>query len=122
MAIILASTLPVTIPVILVGLAISSLFLKFFLQYWSLRHIPGPPLAKLTNFWLARKFWNKESFPDIAVDLDRKFGKVVAYGPNRVLFSDASAVPVIFNTKDALPKVCLAHLARPNPARSKEHY
>ncbi len=107
MAVMQASALHVTIPVILVGLAISSLFLRFFLQYWSLRHIPGPVLAKLTNFWLARKFWNLENFPDIAVELDRKYGPVVAYGPNRVLFSDASAVPVIFNTKDVLPKVCL---------------
>ncbi|KAJ9615703.1 hypothetical protein H2200_001779 [Cladophialophora chaetospira] len=104
MAVMYASALPVVIPAILVGLAISSLFVKFFLQFWSLRHIPGPPLAKLTNFWLARKFWNKETFCDIAVDLDRRYGPVVAYGPNRVLFSDASAVPVIFNTKDALPK------------------
>ena len=107
MAIMYASALPVTIPAILVGVAISSLFLKFFLQYWSLRHIPGPWQAKLTNFWLARKFWNKESFVDIARDLDRKYGPVVAYGPNRVLFSDPSAVSVIFNTKDALPKVRL---------------
>ena len=105
MAITYPSSLPTAIPLVLVGAAISSLFLRVFLQYWSLRHIPGPLQAKLTNFWLARKFWNKESFVDIARDLENKYGPVVAYGPNRVMFSDPSAVPVIFNTKDALPKV-----------------
>jgi hypothetical protein len=105
MTVLYAITFLTTIPAILVGVVLGSLFLKHFLQYWSLRHIPGPWQAKATNFWLARKFWNKESFVDIARDLDRRYGPVVAYGPNRVLFSDASAVPIIFGTKDALPKV-----------------
>jgi hypothetical protein len=97
--------MPATLPVLLVGITLSLLFGKLFLQYWNLRHIPGPWRAKLTNFWLARKFWNGELWNDVAVDLDKQYGRVVAYGPNRVLFSDAAAVPVIFNTKKAFPKV-----------------
>ena len=105
MATIHTSASHVPIPATLLGLAIFALFLRFFLQYGKLRHIPGPLGAKLTNFWLARKLWNGESFVDIARDLDRKYGPVVVYGPNRVLFSDPAAVPVLFNTKDPLPKV-----------------
>ncbi|KIX98744.1 uncharacterized protein Z520_05205 [Fonsecaea multimorphosa CBS 102226] len=95
---------PFTIPLVLVGLAVASLFLKSILQYWRLRHIPGPLAAKFSGFWLARKFWNKEYFDDIALALDRQYGPVVSYGPNKVLFSDLSAVGVVFNTKNVLLK------------------
>ena len=95
----------VTILVLLAGLAMSPLVLKTLLQYWRLRHIPGPWQAKLTNFWLAGKFWRGELFPDIARNLDKKYGSVVAYGPNRVLFSEHTAVGPIFNTRNPLPKV-----------------
>ncbi|KIW65684.1 hypothetical protein, variant 2 [Phialophora macrospora] len=104
MAIMNANVSPFAVPAIFSGVVICSLFLKIFIQYLSLRHIPGPWPAKLTNFWLASKFWTGGNFLDIAIDLDRKYGPVVAYGPNRVLFSDPAAVGVIFNTKDALQK------------------
>ncbi|OAP63537.1 hypothetical protein AYL99_02764 [Fonsecaea erecta] len=97
-----ASTL--TIALVLVGLAVVSLLLKSVLQYWRLRHIPGPFAAKFSNFWLAGKFWNKEYFDAIALALDRQYGPVVRYGPNRVLFSDLSAVGVVFNTRNSFPK------------------
>ncbi|KIW23218.1 uncharacterized protein PV07_11436 [Cladophialophora immunda] len=95
---------PITIPLILVGVAFASLLFQSILQYWRLRHVPGPFAAKFTNFWLARKFWNNEYFDAIALALDRQYGPVVRYGPNRVLFSDISAVGTVFNTRNAFSK------------------
>jgi len=105
MAVLSTNSIPITIPVLLAGLAFASIFLRLILQYWSLKHIPGPFPARFTNFWLARKFWKRESFKDIALDLHNRYGSIVRYGPDRVLFSDLSAVPVVFNTKRALRKV-----------------
>jgi len=96
---------PVPILVILVGVAILPLVIKALVQHWRLRHIPGPWQAKLTNFWLASKIWRGGEFPTVARELDKKYGRVVAYGPNRVLFSEPSAVGIIMNTKNPLPKV-----------------
>jgi hypothetical protein len=107
MGILYQGALPIALPIFLVALAVFSLLLRPLVNFWRLRHIPGPWQAKLTNFWLARKFWNQESFVAIARDLDKQYGPVVRYGPNRVLFSDPAAVPVIFSTKDVLPKVRL---------------
>lgn len=105
MASISASTILAGISVSLAGIVISSFFYRIFLQYWNLRHIPGPFAARFTNFWLISKYWNKENFSDIAVDLGKKYGPVVRYGPDRVLFSDPSAVSVIFSTRNPLRKV-----------------
>jgi len=81
------------------------LIFALFSRTWDLRHIPGPLGARLTNFWLAGNYWKGELFTDIALDLQQKYGSVVRYGPRRVLFSDLSAVGVIFNTKKPFVKV-----------------
>ncbi|KIW83515.1 hypothetical protein Z517_02760 [Fonsecaea pedrosoi CBS 271.37] len=95
---------PMTIPLLLGAVAIAYIILRSIVQYWRLRHIPGPFAAKFTNLWLFRKTRNNEYFDSIALALDRQYGSVVRYGPNRVLFSDASAVGVVFSTRNALPK------------------
>lgn len=81
------------------------IFFALLLRTWDLGHIPGPLGARLTNFWLAIKFWKGELFSDIAQLELQKYGPVVRYGPRRVLFSDLSAVGVIFNTKQPFIKV-----------------
>lgn len=78
---------------------------RLFFQSRDLRHIPGPLGARLTNFWLVSKYRRGILFKDIALDLNKRYGPVVRYGPRRVLFSDASAINVIFNTRNTLPKV-----------------
>ncbi|KAK6366326.1 hypothetical protein LTS17_010832 [Exophiala oligosperma] len=77
---------------------------RLFFQSRDLRHIPGPLGARLTNFWLVSKYRRGILFKDIALDLNKRYGPVVRYGPRRVLFSDASAINVIFNTRNTLPK------------------
>jgi hypothetical protein len=68
------------------------LVLSLVLQYWRLRYIPGPPLAAWTNFWLMRQLNGKEKFYDVRKRLHQNYGPVQRYGPNRVMFSDVSAV------------------------------
>ncbi|KIV85833.1 hypothetical protein PV11_01488 [Exophiala sideris] len=82
----------------------SGLIFALFSRTWDLRHIPGPAGARLTNLWLLGKYWKGELFSDIALDLQKRYGPVVRYGPRRVLFSDVSAVGVIFNTKNSFVK------------------
>lgn len=75
----------------------------FIRRYLALRHIPGPLLASLTDFWF---FWvmRHGDYTKKALELDRKYGKLVRYGPNRVLFSDATAIPLVYGTTKAFDK------------------
>jgi hypothetical protein len=82
------------------------LVLSPVLQYWRLRHIPGPPLAAWTNFWLMRQLNGKEKFYDVRKRLHQNYGPFQRYGPNRVMFSDVSAVHSVLPTSNILPKVC----------------
>jgi hypothetical protein len=77
-------------------------------QYWRLRHIPGPPLAAWTDFWLMRQLNGTEKFYDVRKRLHQDYGPVQRYGPNRVMFSDISAVHSVLPGSNILPKVCNA--------------
>lgn len=86
--------------------ALSFLALGLLLkQYLRLRRIPGPFLASLTDLWFVHEFWSGKGFGKITTDLHHKYGPVVRMGPNRVIFSNASAIPVIYRTTDVMPKV-----------------
>ncbi|KIW89008.1 uncharacterized protein Z519_10493 [Cladophialophora bantiana CBS 173.52] len=85
--------------------ALSLLIVTFFLKrYLRLRHIPGPFFAAFTDFWFAYKFWTGTTFARLTTDLHQKYGPVVRLGPNRLIFSKASAIPVIYRTTDVMPK------------------
>ena len=91
---------------ILALLAGAYLILSSVVQYWRLRHIPGPPLAAWTNLWLMRHMNGTEKFYDVRKRLHQKYGPVQRYGPNRVMFSDVSAVHSVLPATNILPKVC----------------
>lgn len=93
------------VPVLLLFLALLFTILQLHLRYWGLRHIPGPFGARFTDLYLALKTWTNHSPIDLHLALRDKYGPVVLYGPRRVLFSDPSAISLIFNTKNALRKV-----------------
>ncbi|KAI4718148.1 hypothetical protein E4T48_05645 [Aureobasidium sp. EXF-10727] len=82
-----------------VYLVLSSVF-----RYWRLRHIPGPRLAAWTNLWLMRNMNGKQKFYEVRKTLHQKYGPVQRYGPNRVMFSDVSAVNAVLPTSNILPK------------------
>jgi len=81
---------------VLVPLAIAAVFLfQTIAAYVRLRHIPGPFLAKFTN--IPRFSWVKSNRAhDIHIDLHRKYGRIVRYGPNMVAVSDPAEIGKIY--------------------------
>jgi hypothetical protein len=70
-------------------------------------HIPGPFLAKYTDAlraYMAFKYSGREV--NLYMKLHKKYGQVVRIGPRTVSVLDPRAVPVIYNVKARLSKVC----------------
>ncbi|OAP58934.1 hypothetical protein AYL99_06231 [Fonsecaea erecta] len=89
----------------LAAVASSLLIVAFFLKRYSrLRHVPGPFLAAFTDLWFAYRYWTGTNFARLTTELHHKYGPVVRLGPNRLIFSKAAAVPVIYRTTDVMPK------------------
>jgi hypothetical protein len=84
------------------------------LQYWRLRKIPGPPLASWTSLWLMWHMHHEDTFHVVRKKLHQKYGPVQRYGPNRVMFSDPIAVPIILGSTDVYPKVQYQHTSLSN--------
>jgi cytochrome P450 len=101
-----------TIVLVLIFAGLSGVYvvLSSVLQYWRLRHIPGPSLAAWTDFWLMRHMNSSEKFYDVRKRLHQEYGPVQRYGPNRVMFSDLSAVHSVLPTSNILSKVCKSHI------------
>jgi hypothetical protein len=98
---------------ILLGLTTSYLVISSVVQYWQLRKIPGPPLAAWTNLWLMWHMNHRENFHNIRKRLHQKYGPVQRYGPNRVMFSDPAAIPIILGSTNIFPKVLCEDTSAP---------
>jgi hypothetical protein len=119
----LSTTTPFT-PVVLC-LAFGALYLVVSLvrRYIALRHIPGPRLAAWTDFWLLSKHLQGSDQLRLFSDLEKQYGPAVRYGPNRVIFSNPAAVPIIYSATNVFEKVTYLHprllssltLDRPSP-------
>jgi hypothetical protein len=90
---------------VLLGSLLTYLVVATIVQYWRLRNISGPFFAAWTNLWLMRQMNSKETFEDVKKRLHQKYGPVQRYGPNRVMFSDPSAISTILGTSNIYPKV-----------------
>jgi hypothetical protein len=75
-------------------------------RYLRLRHIPGPALASWSNIWLWQVL-NSGRWQKVAFELDQKYGPVVRYAPDRVLFSQLEALHTIYGITNVMPKVLL---------------
>ncbi|PPJ54798.1 hypothetical protein CBER1_04029 [Cercospora berteroae] len=60
-----------------------------------LRKIPGPPLARFTNFWIAWKSGEGRSHL-LWRELHAKYGPLVRTGPKRVLFNNPELLATIY--------------------------
>lgn len=70
-----------------------------------LRAIPGPILAKSTDFWRALHTYRGRV--DLKhVELHRKYGTAVRVGPNCVSISDPNLIRTIYSTRNPWKKVC----------------
>jgi hypothetical protein len=74
-------------------------------RYLRLKHIPGPALASWSNIWLW-KVLNSGSWRQEAIKLDQKYGPVVRYGPERVMFSQLEALQ-LYGISNVMQKVLL---------------
>ncbi|KAL4915852.1 putative benzoate 4-monooxygenase cytochrome P450 [Aspergillus aurantiobrunneus] len=63
--------------------------------YSRLRHIPGPLAASVSNLPRFSWVWGRRAH-EIHIDLHRKYGKLVRFGPNMVSVSDPGEIPVIY--------------------------
>ena len=99
--------LGLSLPVAASCLAFSLLYLCFFFvrRYQALSHIPGPRVAAWTDFWLLYKYRSGVDAKKLYQDLERQYGSTFRYGPNRVMFSDIMAVPIIYGTTNVFEKV-----------------
>lgn len=86
-------------------LAPVGLLVFVLVRYNRLRHIPGPLLPSLTDFWIQSKVWRGGNVAEIVPELHEKYGPIVRWGPNRVSFASADAIPAIYSSKDVFPKV-----------------
>jgi hypothetical protein len=86
-------------------LFISRLLWRTLASYLRLRAYPGPFIASLTDFWLLNTFWRNRPWRNTSKELHNKYGPIVRYGPNRLMFSSPSSIPVILSTSNVFEKV-----------------
>ncbi|GIJ83167.1 hypothetical protein Asppvi_001686 [Aspergillus pseudoviridinutans] len=80
-----------------------------FCTYWQLQHIPGPLIAKFSDFHrfiLARR----GLIHLYQACAHQRFGPVVRFGPNLVSICDPEAIHTIFNLRTGFAKACHSHL------------
>ncbi len=93
---------PKAIFVPLLSLLILSIW--FLHSYIRLHHIPGPFFASLTN--LSRVSWILSNRAhDIHVNLHKKYGRLVRFGPNMVSVGDPAEIPNIYSFTGKFAKV-----------------
>lgn len=94
-------SLLILLPVVLALAVVSSLLRS----YYRLRHIPGPLIPSLTDWWAAINIWTGRPYYKFIQDLHAQYGPVVRWGPNRVSFSQPAAVSEIYGIHHPFPKV-----------------
>ncbi|KAL3255192.1 hypothetical protein ABHI18_008399 [Aspergillus niger] len=93
-------------------LALTLAILQLFRTWWSLRHIPGPFLASITN--LPRVWWVKTGRAHLYHQaLHKKYGDVVRLGPRMVSFSNPEAIPTVYPIRPGFPKSDFYAVLRP---------
>ncbi|EGE04287.1 benzoate 4-monooxygenase cytochrome P450 [Trichophyton equinum CBS 127.97] len=72
-------------------------------SYYHLSHIPGPFFARFTN--IPRLLWVKSfNAHRIHIDLHKKYGPIVRFGPNMVSVGDPREIGTIYSFKKPWPK------------------
>lgn len=80
-----------------------SVLIQAFRTWYSLRHIPGPFLASITNF--QRAWWVRTGRAHLYHQaVHEKYGELVRIGPRMVSFSNPSAIPVVYPIRPGFPK------------------
>ncbi|PYI01677.1 putative cytochrome P450 oxidoreductase [Aspergillus sclerotiicarbonarius CBS 121057] len=94
------------------GLAFTLGLLQLVRTWWSMRHIPGPLLASITN--LPRVWWVKTGRAHLYHQaLHAKYGDVVRIGPRMVSFSNPEAIPTVYPIRPGFLKSDFYAVLRP---------
>lgn len=102
MAIELTSVSFPAIPVVL--LLVFIVYTIYALLSDGLSHIPGPTIARVSNFWKINAAFHSD-MPWRNIALHRKHGPLVKVGPNMVSVNDPAAYPIINGFKRVFRKV-----------------
>ncbi len=94
-----------SLAVFLVELSLAYWVAAVFVQYWRLRHVPGPFLAKFTPLWRAYHHWKGVVIKDLLIKLHEEHGPLVRIAPNVVSVGEAASVKTIYGTKNKFLKV-----------------
>jgi hypothetical protein len=88
------------------GLVIAVVLAYYLICYLisPLKDIPGPFLAKFTNFWRVYDYCHLIS-PETQKKLHAKHGLAVRLGPNLISLNDPALIPIIYNTRGTFRKV-----------------
>ncbi|KAF2111597.1 hypothetical protein BDV96DRAFT_650151 [Lophiotrema nucula] len=82
----------ITLSIFAIGLFGSTLFYRLF--FHPVRSIPGPFLAKLSNFWHVAQVSDVKDH-EVMERLHRRYEDIVRIGPNEVVMFTPAAVPAI---------------------------
>ncbi|GFN11711.1 cytochrome P450 [Aspergillus tubingensis] len=94
------------------GLTLILGLLQLARTWWSLRHIPGPFLASISN--LPRVWWQITGRAHLYHQAAHaKYGDVVRIGPRMVSFSNPEAIPTVYPVRPGFPKGDLYSALRP---------
>lgn len=98
-------TVQAWLAIVLVGCA---LYLTYSLRFHPLRKVPGPSLARFTEFWRSIRYFRGTWLDDI-VKLHETYGPVVRIAPNEVSFVDETAMKHFYgHGKPSLKVSCVS--------------
>ena len=105
MYLILLNSLPGGVGLV-IGATVAAVVVYLFRTWWSLRHIPGPFLASITN--LQRVWWVKTGKAYLHYQaVHAKYGDIVRMGPNMVSIANPEAIPTVYPIRPGFTKVRL---------------
>jgi hypothetical protein len=101
------SILPVAVPAIIAALASTVIYRIFF---HSLSNIPGPPLARVTKFWLVWQVRKGKSHI-LMPALHKRYGPIVRITPDQVLVCSEDAIRQAYGAGTKFTKGSWYHVA-----------
>ena len=70
-------------------------YLLPYLRNWSIRSIPGPPVAAFSNFWLLLQ--SRQGHRYLSVDeAHQNYGTLVRIQPDHISIADPDAIPIVY--------------------------
>ncbi|PHH62103.1 hypothetical protein CDD82_2047 [Ophiocordyceps australis] len=89
--------LPIFAACLVVAIVVWTAF-SALVQYWRLRHIPGPPSAGFSTWWLVRAVGGNRAHLDL-YQVCQQYGPVARVGPRDLVTSDAHLMKRMLNVR-----------------------